>query len=180
MLPCGNYNTIMNLSIIIPAYNEAQYIKGCLESVVNQKEKADEIIVIDNNSTDQTAAIAKQFPEVKVVKEKTQGITWARNKGFNRAQYEIIARTDADTRVPKDWVKRIKKHFINKNVIAVSGPARFYEGLPNVMQVDEWPSKILFFNLLKQAIQHDTLFGPNMAIRKSVWETVKGEVCIND
>ncbi|HEX8932548.1 MAG TPA: glycosyltransferase family A protein, partial [Patescibacteria group bacterium] len=100
----------MKISVIIPAYNEEKYIGACIESLLKQNRLPDEIIVVNNNSTDQTAAIASQYP-VKVINEKEQGITPARNRGLNEAQYDIIARTDADTILPPDWIEKIKKHF---------------------------------------------------------------------
>ncbi|HSW98193.1 MAG TPA: glycosyltransferase family A protein [Candidatus Saccharimonadales bacterium] len=109
----------MKVSVIIPVYNEEAYIHACLESVINQKEPADEIIVVDNNSIDNTPTIAKAFPEVKIVKEAKQGMIPARNKGFNSAKYEIIAKIDADTRVSPDWIQRIKKNFQDESIIGV-------------------------------------------------------------
>lgn len=169
----------MKVSVVIPAYNEEKYLEACLKSLLNQSEKADEIIVVDNNSIDTTAKIAKSFG-VRLIKEKKQGMIPARNCGFNAAKYEIIARTDADTQVPKDWIKRIKKNFQNKSIIAVSGPARFYDGIPDMVQIANWPSKILFFKLLKKTLKHDCLYGPNMSLRKSAWESVKYDVCLED
>lgn len=170
----------MKTSVIIPAYNEEKFLAACLQSLMEQKEKADEIIVVDNNSTDKTVAIAKQFP-VRIIHEKRQGITYARNRGFDEAQYDILLRTDADSRVPKNWVKQAKKDFASKTVIAVSGPAHFYDvTADDAMPLVDWPHKILFFKLLKQVLGHDCLFGPNMAIRRTAWNKVRDEVCLED
>lgn len=168
----------MKVSVIIPAYNEEGYIAACLQSLIDQEEQPEEIIVVNNNSIDKTVALAKQFP-VKVVNEKQQGMIHTRNKGFNSAQYEIIARTDADARVPKTWIKQIKKAFKeDKALLAYSGPARFYK-IPKVVQVANWQSRIWFYPF-KEIFGHDSLLGPNMAIRKSAWEKVKNEVCLVD
>lgn len=51
----------MRVSLVIPIYNEEKYIKKCLDSVKCQVEKPDEIIVVDNNSTDNTVNIAKKY-----------------------------------------------------------------------------------------------------------------------
>src|SRR5258706_15392459 len=109
----------MKVSVVVPAYNEEKYIRACIESILNQEEKADEIIVINNNSTDKTVDILKQYP-IKIVNETEQGMIQARNRGFNEAQYEIIARTDADTIVPPDWIAKIKKNFENEKLVALS------------------------------------------------------------
>ena len=168
----------MSISVIIPVYNEEKYIAACLESLLRQSEKPDEIIVVNNNSTDNTLTIVKQFP-VKILHEKKQGMIPARNKGFNAAKYDVIARTDADAKVPKDWIKRIKKAFIkDKDLLAYSGAATFYN-IPQVMQPKNWLFGV-WFEPIKLAFGHDCLFGPNMAIRKTAWEKVKDFVCLQD
>lgn len=170
----------MKVSVVIPAYNEEKKIGKCLSHILNQEEKADEIIVVDNNSTDKTAQIAKKYG-ARVIKEKTQGIASARNTGFNNAKYEIIARTDADTYVPKDWIKLIKENFTNnKDLVGLSGTANFYDfPISNKLQHSQWQNKAVFA-FIKSQIKHDTLYGPNMSILKSAWEKIKQEVCLDD
>jgi glycosyltransferase involved in cell wall biosynthesis len=169
------------ISVVVPAYNEEAYIEACLESLLQQEVMPDEIIVVDNNSTDGTAALARKFP-VRVITEKEQGMIPARNRGFNEAQYEIIAQTDADTILPTDWLKKIKENFADKKVVAVSGPGEFYD-VPQAIRVSSHPEKMvhkLYFQTLKQVLHHNCLYGPNKAIRKVVWNRIKDTVCMND
>jgi glycosyltransferase involved in cell wall biosynthesis len=169
----------MKVSIVVPAYNEENYIGLCLDSLVNQEEHADEIIVVDNNCSDRTVEIARQYKHVRVVKETIQGMTPARNKGFNSVQHEIIARTDADTSVPKNWVKKIKKEFANDpSLVGLSGRAYFNE-LPPFLKHPYWPPTALVRAATK-IFKHDVMFGPNMALRKSAWEKIKNEICLDD
>src|SRR5579871_2615827 len=114
----------MKVSVVIPAHNEEKTIGKTLESLCHQTISPDEIIVVDNACTDKTAQIAHSFG-VRVVREEVQGITTARNRGFNEAKYDIIARTDADSVVSPTWVEQLKKNFENSRVVAVSGPASF-------------------------------------------------------
>lgn len=165
----------MKVSIVIPVYNEEKRIKNCLDSLMNQSEKPDEIIIANNNSTDNTLNIVKNY-EVRIISENFQGIGYARNSGFNSAQGDIIVRCDADTMCPPDWLHRIKEKFAkNDDVIAVSGPGSFYD-FP-LANVNTFFTKIFYFWLTKRLLGYYPLFGANMAIKKSVWEKVKNTVC---
>lgn len=164
----------MKVSVIIPVYNEEKYIATCLESLKNQKEKPDEIIVIDNNCTDNTIEVAKKF-KVRIVREKTQGMIPARNRGFDNAKYDIIARSDADNILPVDWVKRIKSNFEHKNIDAMTGPLFFNPPLfPNVATWISW------FKLMSKMLGYKLLIGPNMALTKKIWKKVRRHICLDD
>lgn len=164
----------MKISVVIPAYNEEKYIGQCLDSLMNQTEKADEIIVVDNNCSDQTIDIAKKYP-VRIVKEKKQGMIFARNRGFNEVKYEIIARTDADAIVPADWIAKIKKNFLDEKISALSGPVHFY-GLP----IPHFSSTVLFKIMTIIQNGKSPMFGPNMILRKNAWEKIKNNICLDD
>ncbi|MBQ3766252.1 MAG: glycosyltransferase family 2 protein [Bacteroidales bacterium] len=87
----------MRISVIIPAYNAADTIVPCLESVVNG---ADEVVVVDDGSTDGTAdVVRKAFPEVIVLQQQNQGVSAARNAGMDAATGDYFAFVDADDRL---------------------------------------------------------------------------------
>ena len=164
----------MNISVVIPAFNEEKRIGACLKTVLNQTKPPFEVIVVDNNSTDHTAAIAKEMGATVIV-EKAQGITFARNAGFNQARGDVIARTDADTIVPHDWIETIDSHFESDRTLdAISGPAIFG------IRVFTPLVRLLVFESNKKIFGHYGLYGPNFAVRKSAWEKVRDEVCLDD
>jgi glycosyltransferase involved in cell wall biosynthesis len=167
----------MKVSVVILAYNEEEHIEKCLQSVLDQEKKPDEIIVIDNNCTDRTTEIAQKFG-AKIVKEKKQGMIYARNAGFNAAKYEIIARTDADVILPKDWISKILKAFEDPTLGALSGPT-YDSNWPEVKKISYYPS-LMLFDILSFLFKNGCLYGPNMVLRKSVWEKVKNNVCLDD
>jgi glycosyltransferase involved in cell wall biosynthesis len=167
----------MKVSVVIPAYNEEKYLEKCLQSVFDQTEKPDEVIVVDNNCTDKTTEIAQKF-NVKVIKEEKQGMIYARNAGFDAAQYEIIARTDSDTILPIDWIARIKKAFEDPDLGALSGPTCDCNH-PQTERINYVPS-LMLFDALSFIFKNGCLYGPNMSLRKSVWEKVKNSVCLDD
>ncbi len=164
----------MKISVVIPSFNEEKNISNLLQSLLNQEEKADEIIVVDNNSNDQTVQIAKKFP-VRIVHESKQGITHARNKGFDEAKYEIIARTDADNILPKDWIVKIKQAFESNKIDGLSGPIYYRETHSESTFYSQIYSKVVTLML-----GTPVLFGPNMVITKKIWEEVKKDICLDD
>lgn len=126
----------MRLSIVIPAYNEENYLSACLAGVLAEAARsADlasiEVLVVDNASTDKTAAVARSFSGVRVVEEPQKGLTRARQKGLSEARGEILAYIDADTRMPPGWIARVLRAFAaNLRVVCISGPYIYYDATP--------------------------------------------------
>lgn len=168
----------MKVSVVIPVYNEEKYIKNCLNSLMRQEEKPDEIIVVDNNCTDNTINVVKKYKNIKVIRERKQGIIAARNAGFDHAQGDIIARCDADAILPSDWIKKIKHDFnSNKKILGVTTAFIIFD-FPFINQ-SLLPFKI--YNFFSQIILKTPVFlGPSMAITKEVWGIVKNQVCLDD
>lgn len=154
----------MKVSVVIPAYNEEQYIRSCLDALKVQTVPPDEIIVVDNVSTDQTAEIAKSYG-VKVVPEKRKGIAWARNRGFDTALGDIIARTDADTCVHPQWIEHIRYH-ASRRCEAFTGPiydkTMYLEKVPYVVES--------YLDLLKLIFGHRVWIGSNIVLTRDLWE----------
>lgn len=166
----------MKISVVIAAHNEEKNIGYCLESLMNQTYKPLEIIVVDNNSKDKTAEISKKYKNVRVVFEKEQGIIPTRNTGFSKVKGDIIARCDADTKVPSDWLEKINKVFSkNSSIIAISMPVLFHDIAP----IGDKPIFLFYLYMLipKMFIGHYPLLGPSMAIKKIAWEKIKDELC---
>lgn len=160
------------ISVVIPAFNEEKYLPLCLSSLQKQTFKDFETIVIDNNSTDQTAKVAHKFG-ARVVQEKKQGMIPARERGFKEAKAEIIARTDADAVLTPQWLEKIDASFTNKpNLVAVTGS---YE-LPEVNKIVNFLIKLYidlgYYKLTRLLTGHFPLSGPNNAIRKSAWQKI--------
>jgi teichuronic acid biosynthesis glycosyltransferase TuaG len=95
------------ISIILPAYNAEPYLHECVESVLVQSWANWELLLVDNGSTDGTAAIAASFtdPRIKVLSEPAHGVSIARNKGLAAMRGEFFCFLDADDRLPKDALR---------------------------------------------------------------------------
>lgn len=96
------------VSIIIPVYNDSQRLKECLSLLENQTypRNAYEVIVVDNNSTEDLKPIVSQFSQVQYVFESTPGSYSARNKGLDIAEGEILGFTDSDCSPAINWIEK--------------------------------------------------------------------------
>ena len=87
----------MRISVVIPSYNRAHTLQRALQSVFDQSSAVDEIILVDDGSTDDsTAMVAREFPGVSIIRQPNGGVSAARNKGIEAAQYDWIALLDSD------------------------------------------------------------------------------------
>jgi glycosyltransferase involved in cell wall biosynthesis len=169
----------LTVSLIIPVYNEEDYLKSCLDAIARQSEAPDEVIVVDNNSTDKSVEIARSYPFVKVLKERHQGIVYVRNRGFNAATSDIIGRIDADTHLGEDWIKIVKAAAQTMDEAdAMTGPCRFYDA--------DYPKllfgfhRAIYFWSSAFAFGHTILFGSNMFFFRSNWLRIRQETCRNN
>lgn len=166
------------VSVVIPAYNEEKYIDACLSALSGQTMKPFEVIVVDNNSTDNTQRVLSGHSSVAVISEHTQGVTAARTAGFNAARGDIIARIDADTVVAPTWLERVCVELADERVAAVTGPVDFYD-----VKGSFFLRKLLsnfYFRLNKHLCGVHPLFGSNMAIRRQSWVKARKKVNPSD
>jgi glycosyltransferase involved in cell wall biosynthesis len=166
-----------SVAIVIPAYNEELAIDHCLDACINQTSPADEIIVVDNMSTDRTAEIVaryqQEYPKANIrllYETDEQGITPARNHGFNHAKSEVIGRIDADSIIEPGWVEAVRKTFMRRDVAASTGPV-LYHDMP-MQKFGFAADEKIRRTLHRLARDHRFLFGSNMAIRASAWQQI--------
>ncbi|QQG37977.1 MAG: glycosyltransferase family 2 protein [Candidatus Kaiserbacteria bacterium] len=109
-----------SVSILIPAHNESGPIEKTVRAARAQKYPDFEVIVIDNASTDDTAARAQEAG-ARVIREARKGILFAKEAGRKAARGEIIAGLDADCLPPDDWLQRGVSRFTDDTIVAVTG-----------------------------------------------------------
>lgn len=169
-----------SLSIIIPVYNEEAQLAATLQAIAGQSDKPDEVIVVDNNSTDGSVGVAKSFPFVRVVREKRQGRGYAYSAGFNAAKSEILARINGDTILHPDWVARVRRTFTDSPGLGgLTGPA-VTDTLPGTHRwlTTTWSRGYFRWNEAVQRI--NTLWGANMAVSREAWLAVRHDICTDD
>ena len=96
----------MKISVIIPTYNRYELLKRAIQSILNQTYTVDEIIVVDDGSTDNTKDIQNDFPELIYIYQKNSGVSAARNVGIKRAKNKWIAFLDSDDEWHKEKLEK--------------------------------------------------------------------------
>jgi len=117
----------LTITAIVCAYNEERYLPACLHSLRAQTRPPDDIIVVDNASTDDTCGVAREVPGVRVLFEPTRGLVVARETARRAARGDVLAYVDADCRAPLRWLESVERRFLGADAVAVTGPYRFYD-----------------------------------------------------
>lgn len=161
------------ISAVIPARNDAVFLRRCLAALAQQTRPPDEIVVVDNDSTDDTAAVC-EAAGVRRVRESLPGVAAATACGFDAAGSDVLARLDADSVPPPDWLERIEAMVEAAGPLTiVTGPGNFYGG----NRVTRWIAEHIYIagyrwsmNLL---MGHPPIFGSNFALHASLWKRLR-------
>lgn len=171
-------------SVVIPCRNDAELLDRCLASFAAQLRPADEIIVVDNASTDHTRQVALRHG-ARVVDEPREGITWATKAGFDAAVSDVFVRVDADVHVEPDYLQKLQDVWQaadsspGRRVVGVTGSARFDLDGP---AGDFASSAYLgaYRASVGSALGHHPLYGTNCSIRADWWARVREDVDFSD
>ncbi|HWR85050.1 MAG TPA: glycosyltransferase family 2 protein [Rhodoglobus sp.] len=173
------------VSIVIPAYNEEATIGHCVLAALAQTVPAHEIIVVDNRSTDGTAAavaaLQAAYPDAPIrylQQDAVQGLIPTRDFGLDSATGEVLGRIDADSVLEPTWVEEVQKVFADPAVAGATGPVIYYD-----MPLRRFGHKA--DDALRRAVNKVTrefhlVFGSNMALRASAWRAIRDEVCLDE
>lgn len=176
-------NDAIAISIVIPAWNEEEYIARAIDAIHAQTfpRKNVEIIVVDNASTDRTADLARIYGADRVVMEPNKGTNYARQRGIDESVGEIIAFLDADCVPPPEWLEKIytKLHEKNNRCSAIAGSYVFHinptDSLFLAQEVYRWivmpTMSTLFGRLLGRG---GVLIGGNFASFRENFQKING------
>ena len=160
------------VSVVICAYNAASTLEDNLSSLSRLDYPNYEVIVVNDGSTDATPEIAARYP-FRMISVPNGGLSAARNLGLHAASGEIVAYTDADTRVDQHWLSHLVQSFIESTVAGVGGP--------NVVPPDDgWIAQCVArspggpVHVMLDNTEAEHIPGCNMAYRKSALEAVGG------
>jgi len=177
---------MIRLSVIIPTRNRAKFLERALASFVGQTFPKDEfeVIVVDNGSTDATAAVcaelAARFPRFTYLRDEHPGLHVGRHLGMNHAQADILVYGDDDIEAGPKWLESIDQAFTNPGVVLVGGKnLPMFEAPPPDWIARLWapndsgericcPLSILDLGDVPRRISPYRVFGCNFSIRKSI------------
>jgi glycosyltransferase involved in cell wall biosynthesis len=168
--------TLPTISVVIPARDDGPALARCLAALERQSVRPDEVVVVDNGSRDDTAAVARRHG-ARVVTEPRPGIPFAAAAGYDAARSELVLRCDADTVPGRRWVERLATSLARRpDLAAVSGVGTFYDLPPGVRHVAMAGYLGSYYVFTHLALGHTALWGSNMALRADVWSQVRDDV----
>lgn len=170
------------ITVVVCAYNEASVLPPCLYSLLAQTRLPDEIIVVNNASTDDTGKAARAVPGVRVIDEPVKGLVVARETGRRHASGDILVYLDADCRAPLRWVEQIAQRFGRyPALVGVTGPYRFYDWDPTgralLRAYDVLVAPPTHFAVHWALGIGAVFYGGNFAVRRAALERIGGFDC---
>ena len=169
----------LTVSVVIPVRDDADLLRRCLRSLAQQTLAPCEIIVVDNGSHDETAAVARAAGAV-LVRQSEPGVLAASAAGYDAAAGDLLARLDADCVPGADWVRSVVDAFTDPAVDAVTGGAHLVEGPARMRRLVPAAYLTAYSAVLTVTLGHVPLFGSNMAMRRDAWADVSAEVHRHD
>lgn len=174
-MPEGSASSTATVSVVIPVRDDGPHLRRCLQALAVQTRAADEIVVVDNDSTDDSAHIARAAG-ARVVFCGERGIPAAAAAGYDAARCDLILRLDADSLPAATWIASMVEALSESGVDAVTGGAVFHDG-PVSRRVTMARVFLGTYNAFAfPALGHTPLWGSNMALRRRAWLAVRDEV----
>lgn len=171
---------VRTISVVIPVKDDSELLARCLDALSAQTRRADEIIVVDNASSDDSAAVALAAGAL-VLHSAEPGIPATSARGYDAATGDLILRLDADCVPPSDWIAELEVSFTERPEIdAFTGAARFVDGPRAFRSSGSAAYLFAYLAATAPALGHLPLFGSNLAMRRSAWLAVSAEVHRDD
>ncbi|MFS0867221.1 glycosyltransferase family A protein [Microbacterium sp. 179-B 1A2 NHS] len=168
------------VSVVIPVKDDAAALRRCLRALALQSRRPDEIVVVDNDSTDESAAVAAAAG-ARVVECATPGIPAAAATGYDAAAGSLVLRLDADCVPARSWVEAMTAAASQRPDASVfAGAARFADGPRRLRRPLAAVYLGAYAAVLIPTLGHLPVFGSNMGFRRAAWEAIRAEAHTRD
>jgi glycosyltransferase involved in cell wall biosynthesis len=154
------------ITAYIPAYNVSEHLARAIEGVLAQTRPFDEIIVIDDGSRDNSAEIARRYPQIRLIQHPlNRGLAAARNTAIRAARNDLVASVDADVVPDPTWIASLAPHFADPKIAGAGGI--LFEGVQTTL-ADRWRLARMGQNWGPTIVRNPlVLYGSNTVYRKS-------------
>lgn len=155
------------VTLYVPCFNAEKNVGRCLESVLKQSYPVDEILVVDDGSTDRTVEVASKSSVKIIAHSNNEGLGATRNTAIENSRNEFVAALDSDCMASEDWLEKLMENFRDDNIAGVGGIAvescgGIADRWRNVHMKQGWGEE--------RIINPEFLFGSNTVFRKRVLE----------
>ncbi|HVO43793.1 MAG TPA: glycosyltransferase family 2 protein [Aggregatilineales bacterium] len=170
----------ITITVIIPAYNEELLIARCLESVALQDPSPDEILIVDNASTDHTAEIVTTFIQthpklnMKLIYETRRGCPAAREAGWRAASGSVIVHIDADEIMPVGWFRQVRDTLTRFPELGAFGGTVRFENAPPVIWAMQTIFNLVYPRIIKWTRGFPYLLGGMTVCKRELLEKMDG------
>ena len=171
--PFGGEVNWPKISVVVCTHNGSRTIELCCQETAKLDYPDYEVIVVDDGSTDNTAAIVRRYEHVKLIQTENRGLSSARNVGANAASGEIVAYIDDDAWPDEDWLRYLAMAFASGEFAGVGGPNIAPPSDGSVADaVANAPGGPIHVLLTDEIAEH--IPGCNMAFRRAALKAVGG------
>jgi glycosyltransferase involved in cell wall biosynthesis len=171
--PSAVMSELPRISVVVPFYNRQRYLGACVDALLAQDDVGGpvEIILVDNGSTDDSAAAIAEHPQITLMREETPGAYAARNTGIRRARAPIIVFTDADCVVDRDWLQSVCDTMRDPTVGIAIGECRYPAGASAALKLlGAYENAKADYVANHCPAAYHFAYANNMAVRASVFE----------
>lgn len=160
------------ISVVVPFYNSDKHLESCISALLSQtyQSSAYEIIMVDNNSTDNSTDVVRKYPQIILLSEAKKGSYAARNRGVAESKGSVIAFTDSDCIPVPEWLDRISASLDSPSVGIIQGGRLYTTESTGLLLLETYESERAVYTFSGKSTGLYYGYTNNMAVRRRVFD----------